>query len=152
MRPPLHTSTPCSLLTNSTAESHQRTFIVEVMGRDCGYLALMAAMACSADWVRCLCSVESPVSAKRHIDALFFKGVALILRCLCLKSRPLTDGRPPSAPLCPNRTVAPSTTGMTTKVVLAHIYAQSYYSCRGRHRSRPPAHLEHNPEEGMPCR
>ena len=30
---------------SSTAASHQRTFVVEVMGRHCGYLALMAAVA-----------------------------------------------------------------------------------------------------------
>jgi 6-phosphofructokinase 1 len=35
----------------STAASHQRSFVVEVMGRNCGYLALMAALACGADWV-----------------------------------------------------------------------------------------------------
>lgn len=35
----------------STAASHQRTFIVKVMGRNCGYLALMGALACGADWV-----------------------------------------------------------------------------------------------------
>jgi 6-phosphofructokinase 1 len=35
----------------STAASHQRTFIVKVMGRNCGYLALMATLACGADWV-----------------------------------------------------------------------------------------------------
>lgn len=35
----------------STADSHQRTFVVEVMGRNCGYLALMSAMASGADWV-----------------------------------------------------------------------------------------------------
>ncbi len=35
----------------STAASHQRTFVVEVMGRHCGYLALMSAIAGSADWV-----------------------------------------------------------------------------------------------------
>lgn len=35
----------------TTAESHQRTFVVEVMGRDCGFLALGAAIACGADWV-----------------------------------------------------------------------------------------------------
>ena len=29
----------------STAASHQRTFVVEVMGRNCGYLALMSAIA-----------------------------------------------------------------------------------------------------------
>lgn len=31
--------------------SHQRTFILEVMGRHCGYLALVTALACGADWV-----------------------------------------------------------------------------------------------------
>lgn len=36
---------------NSTADSHQRTFVVEVMGRRCGYLALMSAVATGADWV-----------------------------------------------------------------------------------------------------
>jgi 6-phosphofructokinase 1 len=35
----------------STAASHQRTFVVKVMGRNCGYLAMMSALACGADWV-----------------------------------------------------------------------------------------------------
>ncbi len=35
----------------STAYSHQRIFIVEVMGRNCGYLALMSAIATGASWV-----------------------------------------------------------------------------------------------------
>lgn len=35
---------------SSTAESHRRTFIVEVMGRHCGYLALMTAIAGGADY------------------------------------------------------------------------------------------------------
>ncbi|XP_052892903.1 ATP-dependent 6-phosphofructokinase isoform X1 [Anopheles moucheti] len=35
----------------STAYSHQRTFIMEVMGRHCGYLAIMAALASEADFV-----------------------------------------------------------------------------------------------------
>jgi 6-phosphofructokinase 1 len=35
---------------DSTASSHQRTFVVEVMGRHCGYLALMAALASGANW------------------------------------------------------------------------------------------------------
>lgn len=34
-----------------TASSHQRAFLVEVMGRDCGYLALMAAIAGGAEHV-----------------------------------------------------------------------------------------------------
>ena len=35
----------------STAASHQRTFVVEVMGRNCGYLALMSSLAGTAHWV-----------------------------------------------------------------------------------------------------
>ncbi|MBN1429186.1 MAG: 6-phosphofructokinase [Anaerolineae bacterium] len=34
-----------------TASSHQRAFLVEVMGRDCGYLALMIALAGGAEYV-----------------------------------------------------------------------------------------------------
>ncbi|KAI3420275.1 hypothetical protein GPALN_003589 [Globodera pallida] len=34
----------------STAQSHQRAFVIEVMGRHCGYLALVAALACEADY------------------------------------------------------------------------------------------------------
>ncbi len=34
----------------STAASHQRSFVVEVMGRHCGYLALMSAIAGGADY------------------------------------------------------------------------------------------------------
>uniref|UniRef100_A0A8D2LE03 ATP-dependent 6-phosphofructokinase n=1 Tax=Varanus komodoensis TaxID=61221 RepID=A0A8D2LE03_VARKO len=35
----------------TTAQSHQRTFVLEVMGRHCGYLALASALACGADYV-----------------------------------------------------------------------------------------------------
>jgi len=35
----------------TTAHSHQRCFVLEVMGRHCGYLALVAALASEADWV-----------------------------------------------------------------------------------------------------
>jgi len=36
---------------SDTARSHRRAFIVEVMGRECGYLAMSSAIACSADAV-----------------------------------------------------------------------------------------------------
>ncbi len=36
---------------SSTAASHQRSFVVEVMGRHCGYLALMSAIAGGCDFV-----------------------------------------------------------------------------------------------------
>ena len=35
----------------ATAASHQRSFVVEVMGRHAGYLALMSGLATGADWV-----------------------------------------------------------------------------------------------------
>ncbi len=35
----------------STAASHQRSFVIEVMGRHCGYLALMTAVAGGCDYV-----------------------------------------------------------------------------------------------------
>lgn len=31
--------------------SHQRCFVLEVMGRHCGYLALVTALGSDADWV-----------------------------------------------------------------------------------------------------
>ncbi|CAK5055074.1 unnamed protein product [Meloidogyne enterolobii] len=34
----------------STAQSHQRAFVIEVMGRHCGYLALVASLASEADF------------------------------------------------------------------------------------------------------
>ena len=47
----LHRITEALDAIHSTASSHQRTFVVEVMGRRCGYLALMASLATGANWV-----------------------------------------------------------------------------------------------------
>ena len=47
----LHRITEAIDSITSTAASHQRAFVVEVMGRNCGYLALMAAISSGADWV-----------------------------------------------------------------------------------------------------
>jgi 6-phosphofructokinase 1 len=47
----LHRITEAIDAISSTAASHQRTFIVKVMGRNCGYLALYGALATGADWV-----------------------------------------------------------------------------------------------------
>ncbi len=35
----------------STASAHQRTFVMEVMGRNCGYLALAGGIAAGAHWI-----------------------------------------------------------------------------------------------------
>lgn len=47
----LHRITEAIDAISSTAASHQRTFVVNVMGRNCGYLALMGGLATGADWV-----------------------------------------------------------------------------------------------------
>jgi len=47
----LHRITEAVDAISSTAASHQRTFVVEVMGRNCGYLALMGGLATGADWI-----------------------------------------------------------------------------------------------------
>ncbi len=47
----LHRITEAVDAISSTAASHQRSFVVKVMGRNCGYLALMGGLATGADWV-----------------------------------------------------------------------------------------------------
>lgn len=47
----LHRITDAVDALTSTAASHQRTFVVEVMGRNCGYLALASSIATGASWV-----------------------------------------------------------------------------------------------------
>ncbi len=47
----LHRITEALDALHSTASSHQRSFVIEVMGRNCGYLALMSALATGAQWV-----------------------------------------------------------------------------------------------------
>jgi 6-phosphofructokinase 1 len=47
----LHRITEAVDAIGSTATSHQRTFVVEVIGRRCGYLTVMGAIATGADWI-----------------------------------------------------------------------------------------------------
>jgi 6-phosphofructokinase 1 len=47
----LHRITGAIDAITSTATSHQRAFVVEVMGRNCGYLALMSGLAAGAQWI-----------------------------------------------------------------------------------------------------
>jgi 6-phosphofructokinase 1 len=55
---------------NSTAYSHSRAFVIEVMGRHCGWLALLAAVATGADF---LFIPEQPPAAAAWADELCFK-------------------------------------------------------------------------------
>jgi 6-phosphofructokinase 1 len=45
----VHTATDCIDKIHSTAESHERVMVVEVMGRHCGWIALYSGIAGSAD-------------------------------------------------------------------------------------------------------
>ena len=47
----LHRIVECVDAITTTAVSHQRAFVLEVMGRRCGYLALVTGLACGADYI-----------------------------------------------------------------------------------------------------
>jgi 6-phosphofructokinase 1 len=58
----------------TTASSHQRAFLVEVMGRRCGYIALMAAIAGGAEAVL-LPEVETePEALAKELHASYLRG------------------------------------------------------------------------------
>ncbi len=63
----LHRITEAIDSITSTASSHQRAFVVEVMGRNCGYLALMSGLACGAQWILI---PENPPSAESWEDKM----------------------------------------------------------------------------------
>lgn len=54
----------------STAASHQRSFVIEVMGRHCGYLALMSAVAGGCDYVFIPEDPPAPGWEQRMCEAL----------------------------------------------------------------------------------
>ncbi len=58
----------------TTASSHRRAFLVEVMGRDCGYLALMTGIAGGAEVV-CIPEVETtPQEVADGVAAAYARG------------------------------------------------------------------------------
>jgi 6-phosphofructokinase 1 len=59
-----------------TASSHQRAFLVEVMGRDCGYLALMAGIAGGAELVIIPEVKTDPETIASRLRADYAKGKA----------------------------------------------------------------------------
>lgn len=59
-----------------TASSHQRAFLVEVMGRDCGYLALMTAIAGGAEAVVIPELDTDPEALAGELHAAYERGKA----------------------------------------------------------------------------
>jgi 6-phosphofructokinase 1 len=60
----------------TTASSHQRAFLVEVMGRDCGYLALMSGIAGGAEAVVLPELNQEPEKIADVISAAYQRGKA----------------------------------------------------------------------------
>ena len=61
---------------SDTARAHRRAFVVEVMGRDCGYLAMASAIALAADAVLIRESGKSEEQLVDDIKAVIRSGVA----------------------------------------------------------------------------
>lgn len=59
-----------------TASSHQRAFLIEVMGRSCGYLALMAGIAGGAEAIVIPEAEMSPDQVADEIQAAYERGKA----------------------------------------------------------------------------
>jgi 6-phosphofructokinase 1 len=64
----------------STAASHRRSFVVEVMGRNCGYLALMSALISGADYVFLPEAPPTP-GWEEHLCSVLGEGRKLGKRC-----------------------------------------------------------------------
>ena len=58
----------------TTASSHQRAFVVETMGRDCGYIALMAGLAGGAEVIALPESEISPAEVAERLRAAYRRG------------------------------------------------------------------------------
>ncbi|MHB1361555.1 MAG: ATP-dependent 6-phosphofructokinase [Thermoleophilia bacterium] len=58
----------------TTAESHHRAFLIEVMGRDCGYLALAAGIAGGADVIVTPENDIEPAEVERQLRAAHERG------------------------------------------------------------------------------
>ena len=96
-----------------TAFSHQRGFVIEVMGRHCGWLALMSAISTGADWVFI---PESPPKdtweddmcaniTKVSVLAFSLRRCAMLTRCKRTEKSAGSEGRSLSWPKEP-RTVS----------------------------------------------
>jgi 6-phosphofructokinase 1 len=75
----VQTAVECVDKLRDTAESHERMFLVEVMGRHSGYLALHTALACGAE-VACLPETPTDVNdIVKHLKLLKARGKLSIM-------------------------------------------------------------------------
>ena len=66
----------------TTASSHQRAFLIEVMGRDCGYLALMAGIAGGAEAI-VIPEIEVEPEDVGTKDIVFLREREAACSCCC---------------------------------------------------------------------
>ncbi len=90
----LNTATDCIDRLKDTASSHHRAFIVEVMGRDSGYLALMSAMASGAEMVIVPEFPSDAEAVAADVEATYARGkahyIAVVAEGAQLTARALT--------------------------------------------------------------
>jgi 6-phosphofructokinase 1 len=75
-----------------TATSHQRAFLVEVMGRDCGYLALMAGIAGGAEAVLIPEVPTDPEAVAREIRSAYERGKPHAIIVIAEGAKPNAQG------------------------------------------------------------
>ncbi len=75
-----------------TASSHHRAFLVDVMGRKCGYLALMAAIAGGAEVVIIPEEEADPEAAATELRAAYDKGKAAAIMVVAEGARYNAEG------------------------------------------------------------
>ena len=75
-----------------TGASHQRAFLVEVMGRKCGYLALMAGLAGGADAIVIPEQEADPESVAGNLRAAYAHGKAHAIVVVAEGARNNADG------------------------------------------------------------
>jgi len=74
-----------------TASSHRRAFLIEVMGRDCGYLALMGGIAGGAEMVL-IPEVETSLDdVAAHLEDAYIRGKAHCIIVVAEGHKPSTQ-------------------------------------------------------------
>lgn len=75
-----------------TASSHQRAMLIEVMGRDCGYLALMAGLAGGAEAVLIPEQEVDPEEVAREIRSAYDRGKPHAIIVVAEGAKPNANG------------------------------------------------------------
>eukprot|EP01097_Dermamoeba_algensis_P006281 TRINITY_DN3931_c0_g1_i1.p1 TRINITY_DN3931_c0_g1~~TRINITY_DN3931_c0_g1_i1.p1 ORF type:complete len:748 (-),score=212.22 TRINITY_DN3931_c0_g1_i1:89-2332(-) len=106
----------------STALSHKRNFILEVMGRDCGYLALLAAMATGSEYLF-IPECPPPVGWEQDMCNILIEGRKIGRRCgfvILSEGAKDTTGKPITSAYV-KQTIEQTLKSETRVTVLGHV-------------------------------